>query len=317
VSVPATVPVPVVGTEVAEALGAGRPVVALETAVLTHGLPPPDNRAAMAEMAAAVRAEGAVPAVVGVLDGLPRVGLTDRELDQLAAGSARKASLRDLPLVMAAGGHGGTTVAATLWLAHRAGLRVMATGGIGGVHRNAPHDVSADLPALAAVPLVLVASGAKAVLDLAGTLEWLEMLGVPVIGYGTDRLPAFYWPDSGLPVPARVDSPQAVAAIARARDALGLRQALLVAVPVPAEAALDARLGEAAVRQANAEGAAERPAGPALTPELLRRVAELTGGASLVANRALLANNARVAARIARAMGAAAPQPPITREPVP
>lgn len=292
----------VLSQEVAQALAAGRPLVALETAVLTHGLPAPDNLDVVLAMAAAVRDAGAVPAVVGVLAGRPRVGLDADELRLLAAGPARKCSLRDLPGAMVAGAHGGTTVAATLWLAHRAGLKVLATGGIGGVHRGAAADVSTDLPVLASLPMLTVCSGAKAVLDLPRTMELLETLGIAVVGYGSDRLPAFYWADSGLPLSARVDHPAQAAALVRARDALGLPQSLLLTVPVPAAFALDPAEGAALVAQATAEAAAGAVIGPSVTPTLLGRVAELSAGRSLAANRALLVNNARVAAEVAVAM---------------
>jgi pseudouridine-5'-phosphate glycosidase len=292
----------VLGAEVAQALSNHRPLVALETAVLTHGLPAPDNVDVVLAMAAAVRDAGAVPAVVGVLAGEPRVGLDETDLRRLATGPARKCSVRDLPGAIVVGSHGGTTVAATLWLAHRVGLRVMATGGIGGVHHGTLADVSTDLPVLASVPMLVVCSGAKSVLDLPRTVELLETLGVAIVGYGTDRLPAFYWADSGLPVSARVDSPTEAAALARARDGLGLPQALLVTVPVPPAFALDPAEGAAWVAQATAEAAASATAGQAVTPTLLGRVAELSAGRSLAANRALLVNNARVAAEVALAL---------------
>jgi pseudouridine-5'-phosphate glycosidase len=213
-------------------------------------------------------------------------------------------SLRDLPAVLAQGRTGGTTVAATMHLAHRAGIRVFATGGIGGVHRGHPEDVSADLPALASIPLVVVCAGAKAILDLPRTLEKLETLGVPVVGYTTDTFPAFTSRSSGLPVSARADTPEEVAAMAQARDGMGLQAALLVCVPVPREAEWPWEEAQTQIEAAVAEAEARGIGGKDLTPFLLSRLAERTGGRSRAANEALLVNNARVAARIARALSA-------------
>ena len=311
--------------EIAQALAAGRPVVALESALITHGFAPPANLDIARRMEAAVRAEGALPATIAVLEGQARVGLSDEELALLASfpvqkkwgrlsslppGQARKpaprtvrkVSLRDLPLVLAQGASGGTTVAATMHLAHRASIHVFATGGIGGVHRGHPEDVSADLPALASIPIVVVCAGAKAILDLPCTLEYLETHGVPVIGYGTDEFPAFYSRHSGLGVDARVETPEQVARMARARAELGLPAALLVCVPVPASDELPAGEAEAAIARAVEEAEAAGVSGKALTPFLLARLVELTGGRARRANEALLLNNARVAARIARAL---------------
>lgn len=289
-----------IGPEITQALNAGRPVVALESALITHGLPRPLNLEVAREMEEAVRQEGAVPATVAVLDGRPWVGLSPEQMERLASEpSPAKISLRDLPVAVARGATGGTTVAATMHLAYRAGLRVFATGGIGGVHRGHPEDVSADLPALASIPMVVVCAGAKAILDLPRTLEMLETLGVPVVGYRTDTFPAFTSPTSGLPLSLRADSPEEVAAMARARDALGLRAALLVAVPVPEDAAIPWKEAEAEIEAAVAEAEREGIRGPALTPYLLSRLAQQTDGRSLRANRALLVQNARIAACIA------------------
>jgi len=293
----------VVSPAVAAAMAEKRPIVALESALITHGLPAPFNLQVAISLEAAVRQEGATPATIAVLDGAVYVGLTAAGLERLAGESdVAKVSLRDLPAVLAQGRSGGTTVAATAWLAHRAGIAVFATGGIGGVHRGHPEDVSADLPALASTPIVVVCAGAKAILDLSRTLEALETLGVPVIGYGTDTFPAFTSRSSGLPVPLRADTPADVAAMARARDALGLRAALLVCAPIPAEAELPWEEAEAAIAAAVAAAEAQSIAGKALTPFLLSRLAEQTGGRSRQANQALLLNNVRIAARIARAM---------------
>jgi pseudouridine-5'-phosphate glycosidase len=256
-------------------------------------------------METAVRDEGGVPATIAVIDGQARVGLSDEELAQLASERApSKVSLRNLPLALAQGASGGTTVAATMLLAHRAGLRVFATGGVGGVHRDHPEDVSADLPALANTPLIVVCAGAKAILDLGRTLEYLETRGVPVVGYGTEEFPAFYSRHSGLPVDARVDTPQEVVRIAHERTALGLSAALLVCVPVPEGDDLPSWDVEAAIGQAVGAAEAAGVAGHALTPFLLNAMVKLTGGRAQRANESLLLNNARTAARIARAMEA-------------
>ena len=289
--------------EVTQALATGRPVVALESALVTHGFAPPVNLDIARQMEAAVREEGALPVTIAVLEGEARVGLSDEEMVLLASDrAARKVSLRDLPLVLAQRASGGTTVAATMHLAHRAGIRVFATGGIGGIHRGHPEDVSADLPALASIPIVVVCAGAKSILDLPRTLEYLETHGVPVLGYRTDEFPAFYSRHSGLNVDARVETPEEVAQIARARTELGLSTALLVCVPIPEADELPAAQAEAAIAQAVEEADAAGISGKALTPFLLNRMVELTGGQARRANESLLLNNARVAARIARAL---------------
>ncbi|MGC8838074.1 MAG: pseudouridine-5'-phosphate glycosidase [Anaerolineae bacterium] len=290
-----------VSPKVAAALAAGQPVVALETALVTHGLPRPQNYLVARRMEAVVEEEGAVPATVAVLRGQPHVGLSETDLGHLAeTDGAAKASLRDLPALALRGRDGGTTVAATAWLAARAGVRVFATGGIGGVHRGAPWDVSADLPVLASTPMVVVCAGAKSILDLPRTWEWLETHGVPVVGYGTDELPAFYCRTSGLPVTVRADTPEEVADLARWQWGMGLEKAVLVGVPVPEEVALPQDRVETALAQALADAEASGIWGKALTPFLLARLAKLTEGASLQANEALLLQNARVAAQIAR-----------------
>jgi len=279
------------------------PVVALESALVTHGFASPANLDIARRMEAAVRQAGVLPATIAVLEGEARVGLSDEELVRLASDrSARKVSLRDLPLVLAQGVSGGTTVAATIHLAHRAGIRVFATGGIGGVHRGRPQDVSADLPALASNSIVVVCAGAKAILDLPRTLEYLETHGVPVIGYSTDQFPAFYSRSSGLKLDARVETPEEVAQMAQARAALGLPAALLVCVPVPEADELPAGEAEAAIAQAVEEADINGISGKALTPFLLARLVELTGGRARRANEALLLSNARIAARIARVL---------------
>ncbi|HMP96614.1 MAG TPA: pseudouridine-5'-phosphate glycosidase [Kiritimatiellia bacterium] len=293
----------IVEMEVAGALAAARPVVALESTLITHGLPRPENAAAGRMMEHEVRASGAVPATIALLDGQCRVGLPSDALDRLAAMSdARKCSVRDLPIAIARGECGGTTVAATMFLAHAAGIPVFATGGIGGVHRGHPHDVSADLTALGEIPITVVCAGAKSILDLPLTLEVLETRGVTLVGYRTDTFPAFYTRSSGLPVDVTADSPREVAAIIRARDEAGLKTSVLVVAPVPASEALAEEEAESAIAAALAEANARGIAGKAVTPFLLARVSELTGARSKTANLALLRNNARLAAEIAVAL---------------
>src|SRR5690606_1471107 len=284
------------------------PSVALESTVIAHGLPFPQNERAALRLEAAVRREDAEPRTIGLIGGEAVVGLTEAQIRRLAtAEGVAKVSLRDLPVVAARGLDGATTVAATMHLAHRAGLRVFATGGIGGVHRAAPGqaawDVSADLGALARYPMVVVCAGAKAILDLPATREVLETRGVTVVGYGTDERPAFYSPTSGLPVDVRCDTPEEVAALARARDALDLPQALLVTVPPPVEDAIPTEEIEPVIAEAVAEVEALGLRSGAITPFLLRRLGALTGGRSLGANLALLEQNARIAAQIAVALG--------------
>ncbi len=286
--------------EVSRALQSGTPVVALESAVITHGLPRPENLELARRVQVEVSAQGAVPATIAVLRGKLRVGLEDAELEELAnAAPVRKISLRDFGAAVADLATGGTTVAGSLAAARLAGIRVFATGGIGGVHRGAAWDVSADLTALAHIPIVVVCSGAKAILDLPATLEYLETAGVPVIGYQTAEFPAFYSRESGLHVDASVRTPAEAARIARAHWDMGLSSAVVVTVPPPEEAALPRERVEGWVQQAVEEAHKNGIVGPAVTPFLLRRVSELSGGESLVANLALLANDARVAAQIA------------------
>jgi pseudouridine-5'-phosphate glycosidase len=291
------------GEEVRAALREGRAVVALESTVIAHGLPRPVNLETARRLEQTVREGGAVPATVAVLGGRLCVGLDDPQLERLAfAEGVRKMSRRDLAVGVARGWDGATTVATTLWVANRAGLKVFATGGIGGVHRGALPDVSADLPELARTPMTVVCSGAKSVLDLPATREWLETNGVCLVGYGSDELPAFYTRRSGLGTDARCDTPREVADLARARDALGLEGALVVAVPVPAEFEVDASVMEESLSEAISEAERRNVTGRELTPFLLSHLAARTDGATLRANVALLENNARVAAEIAREM---------------
>jgi pseudouridine-5'-phosphate glycosidase len=293
--------------EVEAALHHKQPVVALESTLITHGLPWPENAATALAMEAAVREGGAVPATIAVLAGRITVGLAREQIEDLARrpfGSVRKCSRRDLPIVVARGEDGSTTVAGTMIVAHRAGIRVFGTGGIGGVHRGAPVDVSADLMELGRTPVAVVCAGPKAILDLPLTLEVLETHGVPVIGLGTDTLPGFYTRSSGLPIDVRVETPRDAAAIIAAAERMDARHGVLVVVPVPEEAEFPAEDAEAAIRQATSEADLRGIHGKAVTPFLLERVAELTGGATRAANVALLINCARHAGLIARELTA-------------
>jgi pseudouridine-5'-phosphate glycosidase len=293
---------------VAAATAAGAAVVALESTIVAHGMPWPHNLEAALALEAEVRAGGAVPATVALIDGRLCVGLGRAELEAVARGgrAVAKASRRDLALLLARGAMGATTVAATMIAAALAGIRVFATGGIGGVHRGAASsfDISADLLELAHTPVAVVCAGAKAILDLPLTLEVLETHGVPLIGWCTGRFPAFYSRDIGLPLEHRLDDAAQAARVMQLHWGLGLRSGLLVANPVPEEHELPRERVEKAVEQALAEAGAAGVAGKAVTPWLLARVNELTGGESLAANRALATNNARVAAQIARAYAA-------------
>lgn len=294
-----------ISQEVQAALDANQAVVALESTLITHGLPFPLNIETALAMESAVRESGAIPATVAVLDGEITVGLSPQQIEMLAqapAGSVRKCSRRDLPICIARRQDGATTVAATMIVAEMAGIKVFATGGIGGVHRGQPQDVSADLVEFGRTPVAVVSSGAKSILDLPLTLEVLETNGVPVLGYGSDVLPAFYSALTDLPIDQRVDSPQEAAAIIHAAGAIGARHGLLIAVPVPTEQELPAELAEDAIKQATLEAGLEGIGGKDITPFVLGRVSEITGGASMAANIALLVNNARVAGAIALAL---------------
>ena len=283
-----------VSPEVAAAVASGRPVVALETSIVGQGLPAPYNLQAARESEAAIRKEGAVPATVAVLDGKLRVGLSSDDLERVAAPGATKISSRDLGHAVARGEVGATTVAATMRVAAMAGIRFFATGGIGGVHRGHPEDQSADLVELSRTSVAVFCAGAKIILDLRLTLERLESLSVPVLGYGCDEFPAFYTRHSGFRVGARVDGPQEAARVLRAAWDTGAR-GIVVAVPPPAELDDAEEITQQAVRElANVTGSE-------LTPRLLARVAELSGGRSLHLNVDLVVNNARVAAQVASA----------------
>jgi pseudouridylate synthase len=297
-----------VAPEVAAALSAGEPVVALESTIIAHGLPRPDNARIAREIEATAREHGAVPATIALVDGVIRIGLDDAALDAIATrDDVTKCSARDLPLAAARGASGATTVAATAHLAARAGIRLFATGGLGGVHREAQDtwDESADLVALSRTNVCVVCAGVKSILDVPATLERLETLGVSVAGYGTDRFPGFYLADSGHPVPWRVDSPAEVAATLRARSELGLEgSALVIANPLPSDEQLDPALHErvlsGALEAAEREGVRSRD----VTPFLLARFHSETGGESLRANVRLVLRNAELAAQIAVAASA-------------
>jgi pseudouridine-5'-phosphate glycosidase len=291
--------------EVAVALRDGAPVVALESTIITHGMPFPQNVEAARAVEAEIRAHGAVPATIAVMGGRIHVGLTEAELDALGqAKGVAKLSRADLAACLATGGVGATTVAATMICARLAGIAVFATGGIGGVHRGAEtsFDISADLPELAQTAVTVVAAGAKAILDLPKTLEYLETAGVPVIAYGQDAFPAFWSRDSGLKAPLRMDSAGEIAAAARMRAALGLPGGQLVANPIPAEAEIAREVIGPVIEAALAEAQAQGIAAKAVTPFLLQRIFELTDGRSLAANIALVLNNARLGAAIAVAL---------------
>ncbi|HEV2883619.1 MAG TPA: pseudouridine-5'-phosphate glycosidase [Pyrinomonadaceae bacterium] len=291
--------------EVQSALDAKKPIVALESTVVAHGLPRPQNLETASRLENIVRENGAVPATIAILDGNICIGLSETQLNFIAEKDGiEKISIRDLPIACAQKSHGATTVASTSWIAQRAGIKVFATGGIGGVHRGALPDVSADLPVLASTPIVVVCSGAKLVLDLPATREWLETHGITVAGYGCDEFPAFYSRSSQLPVDVRVDSAAEVAKLFLAQQSLGLDQALLVTVPVPAEFEVPADELESALSAALREAVLNHVSGRDLTPFLLSRMVQQSGGATLRANIALLENNARVAALIAGALGA-------------
>ena len=288
-----------VHADVSAALASGRPVVAMETTVITHGMAWPDNFDVTRDMQAAIRDAGACPAVLAIVDGRVTVGLDDEQIERFAKcadGSIAKCSRRDLPGVVGLRRSGSLTVSATALVAHAAGIDIFATGGIGGVHRGHPFDVSTDLTELARTPVAVVCAGAKSILDLELTLEVLETHGVPVVGVGTDRLPAFYVRDSGLPVPK-------TAGILSAWRDLDAGNGLLFTVPVPEEAALSEDLAEHAIARAVAEADERGIRGNAITPWILRRVVDLTDGGSLAANKSLLVNNARVAAEIAVGAG--------------
>lgn len=293
----------VMSNEMGGGTGAGKPVVALESTVLTHGLPRPQNLQLARDMEKTVRENGAIPATIAFLDGDLHVGLNDAELERLAnEDDVLKVGPRDYATAIAKKLNGGTTVAGTMLASKHADIKVFATGGIGGVHRDAPFDISADLQALASIPMIVVCAGAKAILDLPATLEYLETMSVPVVGYGTHEFPAFYSRESGLDVSVNLESPQKIVDFARAHWSTGLQSAVLVANPVPLADAIARSEMEPWIKQANNEAQAEGVHGKQLTPFLLQRISELTGGKSMSTNLSLLLNNAKLAAQIAVAM---------------
>jgi pseudouridine-5'-phosphate glycosidase len=292
--------------EVRAALDAGGPVVALESTLIAHGLPRPSNLEVAGRIEERVRECGAVPATIAVLDGRAHVGLDEAQLRRVAAEGLRKLSERDLAIAAATGIDGATTVAATAALANRAGIAAFATGGLGGVHReaSATWDVSADLTTLARTPIVVVCAGIKSILDVAATLERLETLGVPVVGYRSDRLAGFYLRDAGHPVPWRLDDPAQIAAVHRAQRALDVRAGLVVANPLPADEQLDPQLHDRVLTEGVEWAAAAGVRGAALTPFLLSHFHEATGGVSLEVNVRLVLRNAELAAAVAALLAA-------------
>jgi len=294
--------------EVAHALEHNKPVVALESTIISHGMPYPQNVATALQVEAEVRKHGAVPATIAIVNGRLKAGLTEAEIEVLGTTgrSVTKVSRRDIPFIVAAGETGATTVASTMVIAAMAGIRVFATGGIGGVHRGAElsFDVSADLQELAQTPVAVVCAGAKSILDLRLTLEYLETHGVPVVGYQTPWLPAFFTRDSAFKVDYQLDTPQAIAEVMHAKWAMGLRGGMVVANPIPEAFAMPRAAIDAAVEQALQEAQAQGVGGKESTPFLLARVCELTGGDSLAANIQLVLNNARLASAVAQAYGA-------------
>ena len=292
-----------ISPEVKAALDAGKPVVALESTIISHGMPYPKNVETALLVEQTIRDNGATPATIAVIGGRLKAGLSREEIEYLGktGRGVAKASRRDLPALVARGADGATTVTTTMIIAHMAGIKIFATGGIGGVHRGAETtmDISADLEELAQTPVMVVCAGAKSILDLGLTLEYLETKGVPVIGYGTDELPAFYTRQSGFGVDYRVDSPEELAAMFRAQRALGYRGGMLVTNPIPEQYAMDKTVIDAAIEQALRECAEQGVHGKETTPFLLARVVELTGGESLESNIHLVLNNAALAARTA------------------
>ena len=296
-----------IAPEVAQALAEGKPVVALESTIISHGMPYPRNVETALLVEQTIRENGAVPATIAIIGGRLKAGLSREEIEHLgkAGRAVAKASRRDLPALVARGADGATTVATTMIIAHMAGIKIFATGGIGGVHRGAEvtMDISADLEELAQTPVMVVCAGAKSILDLGLTLEYLETKGVPVIGYGTEELPAFYTRQSGFGVDYRVDSPAELAAIFAAQRALDYKGGMLVTNPIPEEYSMDKAVIDAAIEQALAEAKEQGIHGKETTPFLLAKVVELTGGDSLESNIKLVLNNAKVAAQTAKLLG--------------
>ena len=295
-----------IAPEVQQALREGKPVVALESTIISHGMPYPKNVETALLVEQTIRENGAVPATIAVIGGRLKAGLSHEEIEYLGktGRAVAKASRRDLPALVARGADGATTVTTTMIIAHMAGIKIFATGGIGGVHRGAETtmDISADLEELAQTPVMVVCAGAKSILDLGLTLEYLETKGVPVIGYGTEELPAFYTRKSGFAVDYRADSPEELAAMFRAQRALDYKGGMLVTNPIPEQYAMDKTIIDAAIEQALREAKEQGVHGKETTPFLLARVVELTGGDSLESNIQLVLNNARLAAKTAAAL---------------
>ena len=292
-----------VSHEINRALNLSLPIVALETTVVTHGLPRPQNLSLARDMETAIQEEGAVPATIGVLKGKVHIGMSEADLDELAnTPTPRKISQRDFAIATVKAENGGTTVAGTMFAAQNAGIKVFATGGIGGVHRESNFDISTDLQALASIPMIVVCAGAKSILDLPATLEYLETMAVPVVGYQTDAFPAFFSRDSGLKASVRVETPDEIVKLAQAHWGMGMRSAILVTQPVPAGDEIPKREMDRWIDQASKEAVEKKIHGQNLTPFLLQRINELSDGQSLRANLKLLLNNAHLAAQIAKAM---------------
>ena len=297
-----------ISTEVKEALEQGKPVVALESTIISHGMPYPQNVETAMNVEKLIRENGAVPATIAIIKGRLKAGLTAEEIDYLgrAGHAVPKASRRDLPILVAEGRDGATTVTTTMMIAHMAGIQVFATGGIGGVHRGAETtmDISADLEELGQTPVMVVCAGAKSILDLGLTLEYLETKGVPVIGYGTNELPAFYTRKSGFGVDYELDTPEELAAAFHAERELGMKNGMLVTNPIPEKYSMDHKVIDKAIEQALAEAKAQGIHGKETTPFLLAKVKDLTGGDSLESNIQLVYNNAVLGAKTACALAA-------------
>jgi len=287
--------------EINRALSLSLPIVALESTVITHGLPHPQNLSLARDMVFAVREEGSVPATIGMLKGKVRVGMSEADLEELANDpEPRKISQRDFAIAAINAENGGTTVAGTMFVAHQAGIKVFATGGIGGVHKESSFDISTDLQALASIPMIVVCAGAKSILNLPATLEYLETMAVPVVGYQTDAFPAFFSRDSGLKVSVKLETPDEIIKLAQAHWDMGMRSAVLVTQPVPAWDEIPKPEVDKWINTASHEAVDKKIHGQNLTPFLLQRINELSGGRSLRANLSLLLNNARLAAQIAK-----------------
>ena len=293
----------IVSHEINRALNLSLPIVALESTVVTHGLPRPQNLSLARDMESAIREEGAVPATIAVLKGKVRVGMSEADLEELANDpKPRKVSQRDFAIAAVKAENGGTTVAGTMFAAYQSGIKVFATGGIGGVHKDSAFDISTDLQALASIPMIVVCAGAKSILDLRATLEYLETMAVPVVGYQTDAFPAFYSRDSGLKVSLKLETPDEIIKLAQSHWDMGMRSAILVTQPIPAGDNLQKSEVDEWDAQAQKDAAAKKIRGQELTPFLLQRINELSSGRSLRANLSLLLNNAKLAAQIAKSM---------------